>query len=113
MSLFPESLRASLAWRAHFRARGTANEGEIREKGGKFEGILHRALLGGHDADLGVASGRPARGEAAEGSVVRLSCSNPLTCAARVLRCALPAIGELASLPRLDILEKEFLQSGR
>ena len=33
MSLFPESLRASLAWRAHFRARGTANEGE---KGGKF-----------------------------------------------------------------------------
>ena len=110
MSLFPESLRASLAWRAHFRARGTANEGE---KGGKFEGILHRALLGGHDADLGVASGRPARGEAAEGSVVRLSCSNPLTCAARVLRCALPAIGELASLPSLDILEKEFLQSGR
>ena len=50
------------------RARGTANE---LEKSGDFEGILPKTLLGGHDADLGVAGDRPPKGEAAEGCVVR------------------------------------------
>ena len=54
---------------------GTANE---QEMGWDFEGILHKTLLGGHDADLGVAGARPAKGEATEGSVVSPSCSNPL-----------------------------------
>ena len=88
------------------RVRSTDNEDE---KGGEFERVLHRGLLGGHDADLGVSSGRPAKGEAAEGSVVRPSCSNSLTCFARVIRCALPAIAELASLPIIHILEKYTL----
>ena len=35
--------------RPPFRARGTANE---LEKGGDFEGILPKVLLGGHDEDL-------------------------------------------------------------
>ena len=78
-----------------------------------MEGILHKTLLGGHDADLGVAGGRPAKGEAAEGSVVSPSCSNPRTCFSHVLRCALPAIGELASLPILHILTDVVLQFGR
>ena len=60
--------------------------------------ILPKTLFGGHDADLGVAGGRPAKGEAGEGSVVRPSCSNPLTSFTHVDRCASPAIGELASM---------------
>ena len=96
--------------RPHFRPRGTANE---QEKGGDFEGVLHRALLGDHDADLGVARGRPAQGEAAEGSVVSPSCSNPRTYFAHVFRCALPAIGELASMAILHILGDLMLPFGR
>ena len=90
-----------------FRARGTANE---QEKRGDFEGILHKTLLGGHDADadLGVAGARPATGEAAEGSVVRQSCSNPLTSFAHVDRCALPGIGEVASMPILHTLKRTW-----
>ena len=78
-----------------------------------MEGILHKTLLGGHDADLGVAGGRPAQGEAAEGSVVSPSCSNPRTCFSHVLRCALPAIGELASMAILHMLDHLMLPFGR
>ena len=72
-----------------------------------------KTLIGGHDADLGVTGARPAKGEAGEGSVVRPSCSNPLTSFAHVDRCASPAIGELASMPILHILTDVRLQFGR
>ena len=78
-----------------------------------MEGILHKTLLGGHDADVGVAGDRPEKGEATEGSVVSPSCSNPRTYFAHVLRCALPAIGELASMAIHHILTDATLQFGR
>ena len=78
-----------------------------------MEGILHKTLLGGHDADVGVAGDRPEKGEATEGSVVSPSCSNPRTSFAHVLRCALPAIGELASMAILHILTDVTLHFGR
>ena len=102
--------KPSPCWRARCRAASTANE---LEKGGDFEGILPKTLLGGHDADLGVTGARPAKGEAAEGSVVRRSCSNPLTCFAHVDRCALPGIGELACMMILHTLTDLALRFGR
>ena len=82
-------------------------------RAGTSRGILPKTLFGGHDADLGVTGARPGKGEAAEGSVVRRSCSNPLTCFAHVDRCALPGIGELACMMILHTLTDLALQFGR
>ena len=78
-----------------------------------FEGIHHKTLLGGHDADLDVTGAQPAKGEAAEAFTVHRSCSNPLTCFAHVLRCSLPAMGELPFRLLRSTLEKMRAKFGR